>query len=179
MAGTNANGCSGASRGYVERARVRQTKESLTAGKWLVSPGCVGRRPPPVAVRGTCADGGSALPFGLRRPNGTAHFRCHTCSALDPAKHREAAVEAYQGRRDPLFVRKDSFVLCSWMADVWRATSADLPPANAPGLENASGRGGEAPSGGTSLFSTSTHMCGSGTRAEQVAMESADRICLS
>ena len=41
------------------------------------------------------------------------------------------------------------------------------------------GQGGEAPSDGTSLLLTTAQFPGVGTQAERVAMESADRICLS
>ena len=49
-------------------------------------------------------------------------------------------------------------------------------PANTSRLEAVLGQGGEAPSDGTSLLLTSAHTGGSGTRAEQVALGSEDRI---
>ena len=51
-------------------------------------------------------------------------------------------------------------------------------PANTSGLEDLSEQGGEVPSAGTSFSLMSAQMCGSGARAERVAMESVDRICL-
>ena len=93
----------------------------------------------------------------------------------------------YKNRCGPAFVRKDSFVVCPWMADLRRAPPAELrsalmpvkkhlPPLDASGLEVALRRGSPAPSDGTSLFSTSAQMCGSGNRAEEVDMGSVVRI---
>ena len=75
------------------------------------------------------------------------------------------------------------------MVELCRASPSDvrsasprvkhLPPPNMSGLENASEQGGAAPSDGTSLLLMTAQFPGVGTQAERVAMESADRICLS
>ena len=117
-------------------------------------------------------------------------FRCHICGALDSAKHRRAAAEEYKNRCDLLFVRKDIFVVRPWMVDLRCAPSVELrgallhakkhlPLANASGSGDVLGQGSDVPSGGTSLFSMPARMCGSGTRAGQVAMEDVDSIRLS
>ena len=82
-----------------------------------------------------------------------------------------------------MFLRK-------WMVDLRRASSAELrsallrakkhlPQSNTSGLEVVLGQGSEVPSDGTSLLSTAARMCGSGTRADQVATVSVGRIRLS
>ena len=164
-AGANAKCGSGARRGQVEGACVCRTKENATAGKRFVCPYCVGRRSPRIAVRETCADSGFAPWAGLRAPSGAAHFWRHSCSALDSAKYREAAVEEYKNRCDPLFARKDIFVVCPCMVDLRCASAVELRSAllrggHSSGLEEMLGRGSEAPSGGTSLLLTSAQMCG-------------------
>ena len=73
---------------------------------------------PPFGLCETCADGGSSPSLGLRNPDGAAFFRRHTCSALDSAERREAAVEGNANRRDPLCVCKDIFVVCPWMGEM-------------------------------------------------------------
>lgn len=162
-----------------------RTEGSSTTGQWFVCPDCAGGRSPPIAVYETCADSGSALSLGAWAPTGAAHSRCRTCNALDSARHSEAAVEEYRNKCDPLSARKDIFVV-----GPPRASSAELrcalfrakehlPPANTSGLEDVMGQGSEVPSNGTSLLLTSAQICGSGTRAEQVATESVDRLRLS
>ena len=109
------------------------------------------------------------------------------CGALDSVNHRDAVVEELQNRCDPLSARKNIFFVRPWMVDLRCAPFVELrsallrakehlPPANTSGSEDVLGRGSEALSGGTSLFLTSAQICGSGTRAEQVAMEAVDPI---
>ena len=96
----------------------------------------------------------------------------------------------YKIRRDPLFVREDISVARPLMVELRRAAPLELrsallrvtrhlPPANTSGLEDALGPGSEIPSDGTSLLLVSALVRGSGTRAEQVALESVGRIRLS
>ena len=54
-----------------------------------------------------------------------------------------------------------------------------LPPADTSGLEDALGHGSDVPLDGTSLLLISAQVCGSGRRAELVALESVGRIRLS
>ena len=88
-----------------------------------------------------------------------------------------------------MFARKDIFLIRPWMVDLRRASSAELrsallrvkehlPLSNTSGLDAALGQGSEVPPDRTSLLSMAARMCGSGTRAEQVVMESVDRIRL-
>ena len=99
-------------------------------------------------------------------------------------------VEEFKNRRDALFVRKDVFVSCIGMVELRRASSAELrgaslrvkersPLADASGLEDALGPGGEVPSDGKYFLLMSAQTCGSGTRADRVALGSVDRIRLS
>ena len=166
-----------------------RTRECATAGRRAVRPDCAGRRSPPVSVCETCADSGFAPSSGLWAPNGAAHCRCHFCSAPDSVRHCEGAVEEYTNRRDPLFVCKDIFVVFPWLVVLRRVSPVELrrallrvkkhlPPANTRGLEDTLGLGGEVPAGGAPLLLTSARMRGSGSRAEQVAAASVDRIRL-
>ena len=77
-----------------------------------------------------------------------------------------------------------------WMSDIRRAAPREirsalsrvmhqLPPTNSPGLEDGLGRGGDLPSEGGSLVVTAAQTRKVGSRAEQVAVESIDRIRLS
>ena len=117
-------------------------------------------------------------------------FLRHICCALDSANHCDVVVGENKNRRDPLFARKGIFAVCSRIVDLRRASSAQLlsaplrlqkhsPPANMSGFGDALGRGCEVPSGVTSPFLMSAQMCGSGTRAGQMAMGSVGRIRLS
>ena len=74
------------------------------------------------------------------------------------------------------------WLTCTWMVELRSAflrAKKHLPQANMSGLEDGLGPGCEVPSDGASLFLTSAQMCGSGTRAEQVALESVSRLRLS
>ena len=113
--GANANGGSGTRGNMLNVCAFRQTRGSATAGKWFVRPDFVGRRSASPAVCQTCADSGLTTLLGSRAPT-AAGLRDHACYALDSAMHREAAVDR--------FVRKDIFVVCPWMVDLRRATSA-------------------------------------------------------
>ena len=107
-------------------------------------------------------------------------FRRNICGASDSAKRRDAVIEEYKIRREPLFVRKDIFVARPLMFELRRAAFLELrsallrvtrhlPPANTSGLEDALWPGSEIPSDGTSLLLASALGRGSGTRAGQVA----------
>ena len=76
------------------------------------------------------------------------------------------------------------------MAELRRATPAEigaallrakkhLPPPNASGLEDVLGQAGGVPSESTSLLLMAAQFSGSGSRAEEVALESVDRPRLS
>ena len=136
-----------------------QVEESTSAGKWLARGNCVGRRDPPSALCDTCADNGLASPVGLWTPSAPAPLRCNICRALNSAKHRESVVGDYKDRRDLASVRRDMFLVWPWMAGLRRASPPDLftalirvkkhlPPSNMSGIEDALGRGGEAPPAG-------------------------------
>ena len=104
--------------------------------------------------------------------------------------HRETAKDEYKSRRDPFSICRDISSACPWMTELRRAAPADLrtalvrvkkhlPPSNAPGIEDALGRGGEVPPDGASLLLMTAQFPGSSTQAEKVALESVDRIRLS
>ena len=127
--------------------------------------------------------------MGAQSPGASVPPRRNICGAMDSAKRCDAVIEEYKDWRDPLFTRKDIFALSPRMADFVRASLVELrsallrvkkhlPPANTSGQEEVLGQGSEAPSDGTSLFLTSAQMCGSGTRAEQVASGSVARTCI-
>ena len=86
----------------------------------------MGRRSPPIAPCATCADGGFAPSQGVWSPSAAIPFLCNNCGALDSAKRRDAAIEEYANRSDPLFARKDIFVACPRLVDLRRASLAEL-----------------------------------------------------
>ena len=135
-----------------------QTQESAPAGKWVARADGAGRRTPPDAVYDSRVDNGFASSLGFWAPGSPAPFRCHDCCASDAADRREAAIDAFQNRRDPTLVCKDIFLARPWMAGLRRASPAELrsallrvkrrlAPANASGLEDALGQGGDVPAG--------------------------------
>ena len=134
-----------------------QTKESTSAGKWLVRGDCVGRRDPPSAVCDSCADTGLASSSGAWAPNATAPFRCNICRALDAAERRESVVGEFKNRCDPSAIGRDVVAACPWMADLLRAPPTKLrsallrvkkrpPPSDTFGLEGVLEQGNEVPS---------------------------------
>ena len=167
-----------------------QVKESTSLGKWLVCGDYVGRRDPPSALRDTCADNGFASSVGQWVPRASVPFRCNICRAWGAAKRRETLADERKSRRDPASVCRDIFSVCPWVAELRRASPAELrtallcvkkhhPPPNASGLEDVLGRGDEVPSDSTSLLLMTAQFPGAGAQAGKVALESVDRFCLS
>ena len=164
-----------------------QSKESASGGKWFVGVDSVGRRKPLIAACNSCVDNGYDSSLGTWSPGASAPFRSNICSAIDATKYREAAVDEYTNRCDPLSVCKDIFAACPRMVELPRAAPSELrsallrvkqhlAPASTPGLEDASGQGSEVLSDGTSLLLTAAQCSGSGTQAGKVAMDSVDRM---
>ena len=109
---------------------------------------------------------------------------------MGAAKRRESVAGEYKSRRDPASVCRDIFSVCPWVTEVRRASPAELraalvrvkkrlPPSSTSGIEDVLGHGGEVPSDGASLLLMAAQFSGSGTQAEKVALELADRIRLS
>ena len=99
-------------------------------------------------------------------------------------------IDEYRYRCDPTAICKDISAVSPWMADLRRATPAELrnalvrvrkrvAPATTSGHEDAPGQGSEVPSDGTSWLLMAAQFFGKGTRAEKVALEPVDRIRLS
>ena len=74
-----------------------------------VCPECVGRRGPSMATCDSCADEGLAATMGSWDLTSIAPFKCQMRIGLDSAKNREAVINEYKHRRDPLYVCKDIF----------------------------------------------------------------------
>ena len=92
-------------------------------------------------------------------PSSTTPFK--PVQPLEPARSRKAVIDEYKRRRDPSYVRKDIFNIRPRMAETRHAPTSDLrsallrvnkhlSPADAPGSEDALGRGG-----GASLYGAS------------------------
>ena len=108
-------------------AFVRPVKPKCSAaGEWLVCPDCVGRRSPPSALCDACVDNGFKASAGSRARGAAEPFRRNLCCALDAASRREAFVEAYASRRDPMLARKDISAVCLGIVEFCRATLAEL-----------------------------------------------------
>ena len=159
-----------------------QSKESASGGKWFVGVDSVGRRKPLIAACNSCVDNGYDSSLGTWSPGASAPFRSNICSAIDATKYREAAVDEYTNRCDPLSVCKDIFAACPRMVELPRAAPSELrsallrvkkhlAPANASSLEDVLGQGCDVRSDGTSLLLMTAQLSGAGAQAEKVAME--------
>ena len=95
------------------------------------------------------------------------------CISLDSVKFREAVLDGYKHRRNSSFARRDIFDVCPGMVGVRRASTPEprsalfrarkhLLPANPSGLEDVSGREGEASSEGTALLLMAAQSRGTG-----------------
>ena len=100
---------------------------------------------------------------------------------LERLQNPESVMDKYKSCRNPLSICKDVFVVRPCLAEIRRASSTDLrrgvlrvrkhlQPAGSPFHEDTLGRGGEV---------AASQTCGAGLHAEEVAMESLDRIRLN
>ena len=167
-----------------------QSEESASVGMWFACVDCVGRRNPSSAACDSCVDYGYDSSLDAWSPSESTTFRCNVSSALGATMYRDAVIDEYKTRRDPVSMCKDISAACPRMVELRRATPSEfrsallrvkkhLAPANTSGLEDVLGQGSEVPPGGTSLLSMPAQFSGAGTQAEKVAMEPVDRIRLS
>ena len=92
--------------------------------------------------------------LGLWGASSANPLRRQTCVALESVRRREAMIEEYKNRCDPLYVRKDIFNVRLRIVEIRRVSTnglrgarcrveMNLPPANSPGMEDVLGRVGE------------------------------------
>ena len=136
-------------------------KEVLSAEKWFAPLDCAGRRINPTAFCKMCADKGWAPSSGSRDPKLPSPFACRARTTIECVSFREAPLEDYKKRPDPISARKDIFTARPSTADIRRTPPAEVrgallrvrrrrPLANTPGAGDVSGRGSDVPSEGTS-----------------------------
>ena len=94
-------------------------------------------------------------------PGSSAPSCGDVCGTLGAAKHREAVVDDYKSRRDPMLVCKDISIVRPWMVELRRAPPTEsrsvlqrakkhLAPEKTSDSEDVLGQGSDIPSDGTS-----------------------------
>ena len=108
------------------RAMLPSDAQGAATDGGYVCPECVGRRIPPMTTCDSCADEGLAATMGSWDLTSIAPFKCQMRIVLDSAKYREAAIDDYKHRCDPLSSRKDIFDMCPWAVAMRRASTPEL-----------------------------------------------------
>ena len=98
----------------------------MFAGNWFVCPDCVGRRSPAMTICDSFVDKGLPTTTGARGKTRSSPFKRRMCIALESVELREAVIDEYTHRRDPVYVRKDIFDVCPWMVEIRRASTPEL-----------------------------------------------------